>query len=451
MDVRVDSWAWLPKSELEDHQLTELKRQLTITPRKVGDHPGDPPEPIQCFTEENGHIGVPRSYYLENQRDHHNVTLDFNEGDMDDWPGDLVFEGKLEPDQEKAVSTLVAAFLGGCSGGILQAAPGWGKTVATTALIARLNVPTLVTVHKTFLLNQWKRRIATFLPDAKVGIVRQGKCDYEGKHICIAINTSLHVRQYPPEFYDRFGLIISDEVHRIGAPTWSQIPQKFKAKWRTGLSATPRRSDGAHTIFHHHIGPVLFRGSVERMPCQIKRVWNEIHIPEGFRLNPTLLKSTLATKLLCANGKRNESIIDALIRAVQAGRKVMVMSGIRHRHLVPLEAKFKALWPSTSGRCPKTSFYVGGMKDAELEEAEKAQVIFATSQMAKEGLDIPPLDTLFLTTPMGNVEQAVGRIQRPYPGKKDPIVVDFRDDNIAVCRRLGELREKFYERKGWTK
>jgi type I site-specific restriction-modification system R (restriction) subunit len=52
---------------------------------------------------------------------------------------------------------------------------------------------------------------------------------------------------------------------------------------------------------------------------------------------------------------------------------------------------------------------------------------------------------------MGNVEQAVGRIQRPYPGKKDPIVVDFRDDNIAVCRRLGELREKFYERKGWTK
>jgi superfamily II DNA or RNA helicase len=70
--------------------------------------------------------------------------------------------------------------------------------------------------------------------------------------------------------------------------------------------------------------------------------------------------------------------------------------------------------------------------------------VLATSQYAKEGLDIPALDTLFLATPMGDVEQAVGRILRPFEGKKDPVVVDFRDDKVTMFARMGEMRDKLY-------
>jgi superfamily II DNA or RNA helicase len=73
-------------------------------------------------------------------------------------------------------------------------------------------------------------------------------------------------------------------------------------------------------------------------------------------------------------------------------------------------------------------------------------VIFATSQYVSEGLDIPAIDTLVLATPMYDVEQAVGRIQRPLEGKKDPIVVDIRDDNIRIFRAAGEARDRFYPR-----
>ena len=35
----------------------------------------------------------------------------------------------------------------------------------------------MVIVHKTFLLEQWKKRIAQFLPSARVGLVRQSVVD----------------------------------------------------------------------------------------------------------------------------------------------------------------------------------------------------------------------------------------------------------------------------------
>jgi superfamily II DNA or RNA helicase len=82
----------------------------------------------------------------------------------------------------------------------------------------------------------------------------------------------------------------------------------------------------------------------------------------------------------------------------------------------------------------------------EYDAAAKAQVIFATSQYASEGLDIPALDTLVLASPMSDVEQAVGRIQRPFDGKKDPIVVDVRDDSIPMFEAQARKRDRFYER-----
>ena len=51
--------------------------------------------------------------------------------------------------------------------------------------------------------------------------------------------------------------------------------------------------------------------------------------------------------------------------------------------------------------------------------------------MAKEGLDIPRLDTLVLGSPAENTIQCMGRILRELPGKKNPIVVDVFDDCVA--------------------
>jgi superfamily II DNA or RNA helicase len=448
VQIRVAGWAHMPVGELSELQLQALKARLTIHPRKVGDHPGDPPEPIKLFTEEQGLIGIPRQFFFENKRDHHQVEYDLSEGRTDLWAGPIKFEGELRDEQRLALKTVAGRFKTGTLGGILRAAPGWGKTVWSCALIAEMNVPTLVVVHKEFLLTQWHERIGQFLPGAKVGLVQGDECSFQGKHIAIGMVHSLFGRNYGPTFYEWPGLVITDETHRIGAATWSQVPPKFKAKYRLGISATPRRKDGADNVFRYHIGDILFAAHEQRMKPKIRRVWTDFSLIKTPNLNTSLPSKNLLLKFMCMNRARNIAIVEQLILAANAQRKILVLSE-RLQHLADLETGMRALWKKETGATPTVGYYVGGMKEEELEEAAQAQVIFATKQFAEEGLDIPALDTLLLTTPMSDIEQAAGRILRPCEGKKDPVIVDFRDDKVSYCVKSAESREKQYRKLGW--
>lgn len=450
MKVTIDRYAWIRKDELTTVQLRVIKEQCTVVPRKVGDHPGDDPSPIQLWRETSTHIGVPRGYFLSQRKPHHEIELAYTTGR--EWPGDIEFAGELRDEQKRCLGILTTRFDDPYEmGGIVRAKPGWGKTILSCAVIQELRVPTLVIVHKEFLMNQWKERIATFLPDAKVGLVQKDTCDFAGKHIVMAMVHSLAQRGYPPELYYWPGLVITDEVHRIGAETWAPVPAKFSARWRIGVSATPRRKDGADNVFKYHIGSVIFTSEEQRLKVKVKRVWSNFRLVKTPRFNPNLAPRSLILKFLVASKQRNDRVANQIVRAVAAGRKVLVLSE-RLKHLSEIERSFREQWRGENaekwnGRGgPTVGYYVGGRSKAELEEDAEADVIFATVQYAAEGLDIPALDTLVLASPASDVEQAVGRIQRPYKGKKDPIVVDIRDDNVRLFKKAADMRDRFYNR-----
>jgi ERCC4-related helicase len=68
------------------------------------------------------------------------------------------------------------------------------------------------------------------------------------------------------------------------------------------------------------------------------------------------------------------------------------------------------------------------MKEQDLEESSKKQVVVATFQLAQEGLDIPTLDTVVLSTPKSDIKQSIGRIMRETPGKLNaPLIYDIAD------------------------
>jgi superfamily II DNA or RNA helicase len=73
--------------------------------------------------------------------------------------------------------------------------------------------------------------------------------------------------------------------------------------------------------------------------------------------------------------------------------------------------------------------------------------LFATYALAKLGLDIPRLNVEILATPKRDktsVQQAVGRVMRPFEGKKQPVVYDIWDSKVAACQKWARERAKVY-------
>lgn len=449
MEAIINQWAWLHRSDIDPLRLRKLRDSLTVWPKEYNHATGsyEPGSPIYMYVEDgkNDMIGIAREYFFANRRPGIKLVSKVTEGGA--WPGRLKFDGELREEQQRGMVEVTSLFEAGKLGGILKAPPAFGKTVTACAIVAQMNVPTLVVVHKEFLMGQWRKRIQKFLPEAQIGYCQQDVCDYQGKHIVIAMVHSLSTgARYPKGFYEWPGLVITDEVHRIGAYTWSRAPTQFPAKWRLGLTATDRRKDGAEKIFQYHIGPVIFESKEKRLGFKVKRVWTKFRIKPNPRFNPDLTNTSLLLKFLVGNEARNRRIAEQIIKAVVAGRKPLVLSH-RLRHLSSLHQLVLDMWDvPTFGERPTIGHYVGGKSEAQLDAAAEKQIVFATVQLASEAMDIPPLDTLFLTTPMTDVEQAVGRILRPYDGKKEPIVVDFRDDSVRAFQRQGEKRERCYAR-----
>ena len=86
-----------------------------------------------------------------------------------------------------------------------------------------------------------------------------------------------------------------------------------------------------------------------------------------------------------------------------------------------------------------------------LAEDREISALFATT-VADEGLDLPGLDTLMLTTPtksMGRIQQRIGRIMRRAENKKEPLVIDLVDAAKALFF-MHKKRSRFYEEVGCT-
>ena len=135
---------------------------------------------------------------------------------------------------------------------------------------------------------------------------------------------------------------------------------------------------------------------------------------------------------LCGDTNRNALISDLIIS--ESDKSCLILSD----RLEHLETLMDSLPPLMRVNAVMISGKMTTKKGkAEREQAledmrsGKKKYLFATYSLAKEGLDIPCLERLFLTTPQKDyavITQSIGRIARTYEGKADPICYDFVDD-----------------------
>ena len=328
------------------------------------------------------------------------------------------------------------------------------NTSISLYIIAELKVKALIIVNKEFLMDQWKERIQQFLPDAKIGTLRQKTIDIANKDIVIAMLQSIAMCEYDYSIYKSFGITFYDEVHCVPSKIFSKALRKINTKYHFGLSATPNRSDGMTKITKLYIGPIIYKVDKNK---QIKNPKN-LHVftisfdklPENkyykslfnYRGKPDVVKM-INNIIQCPE---RIALISIIIRyfIINDNRHILVLSD-RIQYLRNIENKIKS---DLSNILPfKIGYYIGGMKQCERKETETSNLILASYSMAKEAMDIPILDTLFMVTSKSNIEQPIGRIQRKtvYPIKRPPLVIDFIDFFSSFQSQFNK-RELFYKK-----
>lgn len=369
--------------------------------------------------------------------------------------GLLSYPGKvpLYDYQEPAVEAMSRE-----SCGILHSPCGSGKTQMGIALAARLSRKTLWLTHTQDLLTQSLERAAQYFPKELLGTITAGKI-HMGSHITFATVQTLSKLSLEP-YRTAWDVVIVDECHRLsGTPTqvtmFYRVLNSLAARHKYGLSATVHRSDGLIRSTFAVIGPVIYAVPNEAVKDKIMTV--EVRCREtGVKVNQncldtdgTLVYSKLLAYLIQSRD-RNQLIAQDLIR--NQGHFNLILSD-RLEHLQEL----KSLLPDPSmvamidGKMTSRTARVARIKALEDLREGRKRYLFATYGLAKEGLDIPRLDRLYLTTPRKDyavITQSIGRIARSFPGKEAPICYDYVDE-IGFCENQYKRRKTSYRKAGY--
>lgn len=429
------------KAALSDSELTNIKNELTVVPFIPGggqQQLQQKPTPNKLYMESESRLYVPKFYGLARWgAPSQNKLADGSEVNLN-------FAGALRPEQEPAVSALLAACRSPTKmGGILNVFCGGGKTTMALYIAAQLARKTLIVVHKDFLLEQWVERIRQFIPDARIGTIKAKIIDHENKDIVIASLQSLSMKQYDPTTFADFGTVIVDEVHHTSAEVFSKALRKISFTFTIGLSATIQRKDGLSKVFLWYLGPVAFRATKRKDEVDVRIVpyfdasssYCETPIMAGGKLNTARMINNI-----CQHAPRDTIIVDLIKDALEASpdRRILVLSD-RRAHLFTLLGLCNAAFPTIT-----KGIYVGGMKPSTL--ADEKQIMFATFAIASEGYDQPGLDTLVLASPRSDVTQSVGRILRDKPEvrRNKPLVIDIVD-MFSLFIGQSNKRKAFYK------
>ena len=358
----------------------------------------------------------------------------------------------LYPYQEKAVEEAKRGLYG-----ILESKAGSGKTQMGIALIREYGRRALWCCHTIDLLNQSRDRASQYMDKSLLGTITAGKVNI-GKGITFATVQTLSKLDLS-QYKDMWDVIIVDECHRVcGSPTqlsmFSKVLNSLAARHKYGLSATVHRADGMIKATKALLGDIVYSVPDEAiadkvMQVGIKPVGTGVGISRECLNTDGTLNYTKLINYLCGCFTRNALIRDSIVN--ESDKSCLILSD----RLCHLETLINLLPPKLKDK----AVMISGKMTTKKGKAEREQAIedmrtgakkylFATYSLAKEGLDIPCLERLFLTTNQKDfavITQSIGRIARTYEGKADPVVYDFVD-NIGYLVKSYKKRCSTYKK-----
>ena len=410
----------------------------------------------------DGKLYVPYGFFPElyNQ---HPVTADYVDYTVT-RDVDISSNLKLRDYQEPAVKAVEEYY-----NGLILAGCGLGKTMMGLGCFGKLKQKCLWLTHSIDLLEQAKNRCEDTI-NCKTSVITDGKCDVSGDIVFATIQTVIIYIENGTLKQNEFGMVIGDEIHRCSAnpnsfQTFRKCIEYFSARYRIGLTATKSRSDGLELAINCVVGPDIYKIEQDRddyvclyqdtellrfplkdfqVPPKIKVVETDYDVLDKpvFSSNGGTIQFASLISDLAMNKERNNLIINTL-RNIEGS--TIVLSD-RVDQLKYLCSKVEN-GVQIDGETPKKT------RRQVLNDVRSGKIkyLFASYNLCREGLDCPILANLVMASPVKNfatVVQSIGRIQRPYEGKKVAQVYDFVDP-VGMLYKFYGKRRTTYRKNNW--
>lgn len=363
--------------------------------------------------------------------------------------------------------------------GVFQVATGGGKTVIATKLIATLKVkPFIYFVLSKDLMRQAHETLTAFL-NCEIGEIGDGKCEIRDINVCM-VQTAvmcLHkgdkefdVKDYKfdtedmwdeDEFFvesnaERIRDLIStckgfyfDEVHHAAASTCREVIfSADEAYYKFGGSATPVREDGEDMVIQALFGSRIVDISASYLTDRGELVPAHIFYTyvESTNVGDTKSYREVYGKVVTDNDEFCETVAD-IVNFLNANDILCLVLVQYKKH----GEKMKKLIPGSeflSGKdtSKKRKHVIDEMRGRRLK------TLVATT-LADEGLDIKPLQAVFMMSggaSVTRIPQRVGRCIRKYSGKKFGMFFYFRYPVRYFVEQGRKVMKIFSEEEAWV-
>lgn len=432
--------------------LKAIKRDLTfanpdyVNRKRMGKWTGNIPREICLYREEgDDYVYVPFGYMYAlqgfMQKDNCYSWLKFQP--RVDYKCTIELRGY----QEKAVTNMLRHPYG-----ILQSRPASGKTIMGIAMIARRGRKALWLAHTKDLVDQAYTQAKKYLDKSLLTVSTEGRVKI-GNGITFATVQTMANFAGLERYKNYFDIVIVDECHRVCTSATSvgmfyKVVNTLAAPYKYGLSATVHRADGMIGATFAILGNVTYEVPFEDiehqvMPVSVEAIYTNVGYNDCFLDADGTMVYTKYITYLAENVHRNN--IAASMLAYETHPTLVLTD-----RLSQSEALFKMI-----GR--EDARVITGKTKREVRQAAledmregRANILFASYNLAKEGLDIPRLSRLYMLTPHRDsavIEQAIGRIARVHEEKTDARCYDFVDNTI-YAQKCFKRRLRIYRKIG---
>lgn len=364
--------------------------------------------------------------------------------------------------QREAIDAVFGAWSGGMRRPAIVLPTGAGKTVVFSALVqefrdlSEIRFPGLpnaqrviVLAHRDELVDQAIAKLRAVMPGVNVGKVKADDNDIYADVMVCSVQTLASARRredlilsqwgVPPK---NIGLIITDECHHAAAASYKKIYDAFPDALQLGVTATMARGDGVglgkvweEVVYKRSILNLISKGHLTDV--RTKRIdlteldMGDVKASRGDwqagDLGRALMDAEADTAIARAYkehaGARQGIVFTPTVETAEAACEALNVAGISANFL--------------TGETPRDN----RQRIYERFRTGKVQVL-VSCMVLTEGFDAPWAEVAVIARPTQSAPlytQMVGRVLRPWPGKKEALVLDLVGASANKLRTLIDL------------